>query len=291
MEALTQDIWVETSFAGCNVGFVTTSAGIVMIDTPMRPSDAIKWREEIDKRGQVRFLINTEHHPDHVWGNFFFPGTVIAHQGTRAGMERSMGSIEDIKERIKNTDPAGYHLIENYQARMPDITFSDRLNLHLGRYTFELCHMPGHVPNSTMVLIPEAGVLFSSDNVVNNHYPHMHECLALKWLEALDKIRQLDVERIVPGHGDICGKEAVSSLSSYLTSLILKIEDCIKRTLTPEQVLAEIGFPPPFPIEPAMEPRIRAVHEQGIRRIYDQLKKARAKQPLPAGQDRSAFSR
>lgn len=281
MEALTKDIYVETSFAGCNVGFVTTSAGIVMIDTPMRPSDAIKWREEIEKRGQVIFLINTEHHRDHVLGNFFFPGTVIAHQGTRARMEKISDSIEEIRETIKSTDPAGYPLMENYRPRMPAITFSDRLSLHLGQYSFQLSHMPGHVPNSTLVLIPEAGVLFTGDNLVNNHYPHMHECLALRWLETLEKLAQMDVQRMVPGHGEICGKETIAPLSSYLTGLILKVEDCVRRTLTAEQVVAEIGFPPPFPIDPAMEQRIRAAHEQGIHRIYDQFRKARAKQSLP----------
>ena len=29
---------------GCNHGFVTTSDGVVMIDTPHKPSDALRWK-------------------------------------------------------------------------------------------------------------------------------------------------------------------------------------------------------------------------------------------------------
>jgi cyclase len=36
-----------------------------MIDTPMKPTDAVKWRDEAGKKGKIRYLINTEEHPDH----------------------------------------------------------------------------------------------------------------------------------------------------------------------------------------------------------------------------------
>jgi len=37
MQKITEHIYVETAFRGCNVGFVVTEAGIVMIDTPQMP--------------------------------------------------------------------------------------------------------------------------------------------------------------------------------------------------------------------------------------------------------------
>ena len=42
MEQLTRNVFVETGIRGCNHGFVTTSDGIVMIDSPHKPSDALK---------------------------------------------------------------------------------------------------------------------------------------------------------------------------------------------------------------------------------------------------------
>ena len=42
MQQLTSNVFVETQVRGCNHGFVTTSDGIVMIDSPHKPSDAMK---------------------------------------------------------------------------------------------------------------------------------------------------------------------------------------------------------------------------------------------------------
>ena len=73
MQQISDNVFVEIekrgeydSMPGCNCGFVVTSEGIVMIDTPSRPGQAVKWREEIARRGELRYIINTEYHIDHV---------------------------------------------------------------------------------------------------------------------------------------------------------------------------------------------------------------------------------
>ena len=72
MKQITDNVYVETDFPGCNPTFITTKEGIVMIDTPMRPTDALKWRLNISEKGNVRyyyqahmlvyFLIHEEKH-------------------------------------------------------------------------------------------------------------------------------------------------------------------------------------------------------------------------------------
>jgi len=60
MQKITDNVYAETGFRGCNPGFVITTEGVVMIDTPQLPTDAIRWRDEIAKHGSVRYLINTD---------------------------------------------------------------------------------------------------------------------------------------------------------------------------------------------------------------------------------------
>jgi hypothetical protein len=43
MQQITNNIYVETGFKGCNTSFVVTSEGVVIIDTPMVPEEAKKW--------------------------------------------------------------------------------------------------------------------------------------------------------------------------------------------------------------------------------------------------------
>jgi len=50
MKQLTRNVFVETGLRGSNHGFVTTSDGIVLIDTPHKPSDAIRLRTDVDPR-------------------------------------------------------------------------------------------------------------------------------------------------------------------------------------------------------------------------------------------------
>ena len=83
MEQLTSSVYAETQIRGCNHGFVVTSEGVVMIDSPQKPSDALKLKEEIAKHGELRYIINTEPHGDHWTGNAYFDVPVIAHEGVR----------------------------------------------------------------------------------------------------------------------------------------------------------------------------------------------------------------
>ena len=53
MEQITANVFMENQIRGCNHGFVTTSDGIVMIDSPHKPSDALKLKAELEKRGEL----------------------------------------------------------------------------------------------------------------------------------------------------------------------------------------------------------------------------------------------
>ena len=83
MEKIKDNIYVETEYLGCNPSFVVTSNGVVMIDAPgQKPFEALEWKKEIAKHGDIVYIINTDHHIDHSVGNYFFSGDIIVHEGT-----------------------------------------------------------------------------------------------------------------------------------------------------------------------------------------------------------------
>ena len=55
MKQLTKNVFVETELCGSNHGIVTTSDGIVMIDSPHKPSDALRLKAEVERRGRLRY--------------------------------------------------------------------------------------------------------------------------------------------------------------------------------------------------------------------------------------------
>src|SRR5437879_1382109 len=130
MKQLTSNVYAENEVRGCNHGFVVTSDGVVMIDSPHKPSDAMKLKAAIEKHGPLRYLINTEPHGDHWTGNAFFDAPVIAHEGVRQRILET-----DLAEHVKRVAAFGPEepaLLEGYQPNAPVITFSDGMTLHVG---------------------------------------------------------------------------------------------------------------------------------------------------------------
>ena len=74
MRRVSDNVYAEIYFPGCNPSYVATSEGVVMFDTPQQPIDAVRWRERLQEHGPIRYLINTEPHIDHIAGNAYFPG-------------------------------------------------------------------------------------------------------------------------------------------------------------------------------------------------------------------------
>ena len=81
MRRVSENVYAEIYFWGCNPGFVVTGEGVVMIDTPQQPIDAVRWRERLQEYGPIRYLINTEPHVDHILGNAYFPGVEPSERG------------------------------------------------------------------------------------------------------------------------------------------------------------------------------------------------------------------
>src|SRR5918993_1383684 len=113
MKQLTANVFAETGLKGANHGFVTTSEGVVLIDTPHKPSDALKLRAEIERRGHLRYIINTEPHGDHWTGNAFFDVPVVAHEGVRRRILET--DMAEHVSRVATFSPDEPALLEGYR--------------------------------------------------------------------------------------------------------------------------------------------------------------------------------
>ncbi|MBI2886424.1 MAG: MBL fold metallo-hydrolase, partial [Chloroflexi bacterium] len=108
MRRISNHVYAEIYFWGCNPGFLSTDEGVVMIDTPQQPIDAVRWRERLQEHGPIRYLINTEPHGDHIAGNAYFPGVeVIGQVGLQARYREAMTAFwtPERLEALKQSDP------------------------------------------------------------------------------------------------------------------------------------------------------------------------------------------
>ena len=275
MQQVSAHVFVETEFQGCNCGFVATDEGISMVDAPMIPSDALAWRATLARHGEVRYLINTEHHMDHIIGNGFFEAPVIAHEITRERFHESLKTVGDVVARVRRQGEREVRLLEGYQFHRPDITFEeDRLNLYLGDHHLQLIRMTGHLPNDVIVYLPQEGVVFSTDNVFHNCMPWLHESYPHEWIATLQRLKDMDWEWLIPGHGSVMqakDKPFLDTLAAYIREVLDTVQQAIDAGKSREEAAASISFVDRFPIFPYHRDIAPTVQRRNIARVYDVL--------------------
>lgn len=271
MQKIGNSVYVETGFRGSNNGFVVTSDGIVMIDTPQVPANALKWRDEIARHGSIRYIIYTEPHYDHFAGGYFFTGTVVAHEG--AGKPIQDFSVEQLKERLKPIAPQGLSLPEGFAFRPPAVTFSQRLTLHVGKHTFHLINFPGHTPYQLAVYIPEERVVFTSDNVIVKGHGFLHESFPYAWLDSLKRMEELDADFFVPGHGAVSDKSCLREMSVFIQAWIDAVRSAIKQGMSLEEARAKISLLDRYPMPAGSEQMGKMLQKMNVTRLYEVLKK------------------
>jgi cyclase len=270
MQKVTDNVYAGVNFRGCNSSFVVTTEGIVMIDTPMVPAEAKKWREEVGKYGEIRYIINNEPHNDHVAGDCWFTGTLVAHEGTRESIKRNRK--EALEEQMKWMSPDALPLDKDFHYRLPDITFSQEMTLYLGKHSFHIISLPGHTPSETAVFVPEERVVFTSDNVVMG-MPIMVEAVPEEWLKSLKKLQNLEVDKIVPGHGPVCDKAQLQVMYDSVKYVIESVKAAIAKGWSLKDVQEKVTlaerFPPMGPAGDFMAP----IRRESLAHLYEVLKK------------------
>jgi cyclase len=221
VQEIAPNVLVETGYHGANVGCIITGEGVILIDAPMLPDEARAWRAEIEQRTdqEILYVINTDHHRGHVMGNQYFPtATVIAHEFAWKNM-KSYG--ESFRTRLlnlyRNRIPSAVQEWEqNLKIVEPKITFTDRTVFYKGDKEIHLIPVGGHTAATTVIYLPRDRVLFAGDLVVTDRPPFLSQSSTKRWLKALAYVRKLRYDVLVPGHGELSGKEATEKMSEFL---------------------------------------------------------------------------
>lgn len=289
MRRVGKNSFTEIYFRGCNPSFIETSDGYVMIDSPQQPIDAVRWRERMEEKAPIRYLINTEPHGDHIAGNAYFPGvTVVGQVKLKENFERYLnqsGTLAEKRERMKQADPDSVWLMghPDYQdPNAPKLTFTDKLTLELGDHRFEIVHHPGHTAPQTSIYVPQEGVVFTGDNIFYKCRTWLQECDPWEWLAALNAIAALDAEVIVPGHGDPCSKAYLKEQGQIVENWIGLVERFVDRGLSAEDALKEpieVAKQDPYPMAQNLfmhEERLTGLIVRNLHKRILEKKQARA---------------
>ncbi len=234
VEKLSNNLFLLTGGRGANSGMYIGDDEVILIDSKMDKNTV----EEIftvvegftDK--PVTYLINTHSDGDHVNGNEFFPKEVvkIAHENCR----------EEFFHPGRDGTPSKW-INEKLMRHVPQVTFNDRMQLHLGSKIVELYYFGiGHTTGDIVVYFPEEKTAFIGDQVFfgrpqlihsykgGNSFEHVKT--TERMLEALDAVN------FCSGHADIKSRDDIVRHIEEMKKLQQKIKSLIAEGKTLNQI-------------------------------------------------------
>ena len=259
MQQVTENVFTTTKIRGCNPSYVVTSAGVVVVDTPQLPSKAVKMRQEAESRGPIRYVINTEHHVDHIFGNYYFKGagTVVHHQGVYDNFmvpSADLDPFDYAAEAVPTDDPEGAALFparDEYYANpnKGELVFNSDLDLRAGGHTFHLIHTPGHTPGQVAVYVPSERVVFTGDTVFSECQTWLMTSDVNQWVAALDVVQDLDVDFVIPGHGPVTTKRYLPTQRAVLLEWVSAVASAVARGWSREETISRVNFAKRYPVD------------------------------------------
>jgi cyclase len=281
MELVTANVRTDTGIRGCNPSYVTTADGIVVIDTPQLPTRAVAMREEAASHGPIRYVLNTEHHVDHIFGNYYFKGAgrVVHHQGVYDNF-MVVGPILDpfayAAEAIPTDDPDGAALFPERDVYEADpnkgqLVFTGDLTLRVGDHTFHLLHTPGHTPGQLAVHVPEERVVFTGDTVFSEVQTWLMTSEIDGWLAALDRIAALDVDRVIPGHGPVTTTRYLATQKAVLLDWRAAVAGAVAKGWSREETIERVNFAGRYPVDIGQEYMMDYIQNHNAGALWDQL--------------------
>jgi len=102
----------------------------------------------------------------------------------------------------------------------PNRTFEGELSLTVGAKTVELIEVgPAHTRGDAVVWVPEDKTVFTGDILFKDAHPIIWQGPVSNWVAACERLLDLDVETVVPGHGPLTDKSGLHETKHYLEVL------------------------------------------------------------------------
>ena len=201
---------VQRPGGGGNVGAFVGPEGVLLVDSLFAPlADRLVAAVGEISDGEIRFLINTHVHPDHIGGNDPLANRgvlIFAHDNVRV---RAL-------ERLRFPRGGGRFAAQPTEAARPVVTYNDAVSFHFnGQEVRAFLAPPAHTDGDTFVHFPDSDVLHLGDVFRTTSYPiiDVYNGGTLSGtIEALELAIDMagPETRVIPGHGlRVVGREAM----------------------------------------------------------------------------------
>lgn len=224
-----------------NAGLIVGPEANVVVDALWAPSMTKDFQSYIQRTSKARLshLLLTHHHGDHVTGaRLFEPIDIIAHRRCREVIA-SMPLPDP--ERMRQAGNPYADEFEGVRYALPTTTYESEMTLYCGDREIQLLYTgPAHTVDDTLVYLPKEKLLFAGDIAFYYVTPLAFQGHISGWIKAIDRIKGMDVETIVPGHGPVGGKKELQEIRDYLALVRREARRCFEAGLDETETALEI---------------------------------------------------
>jgi cyclase len=241
------DLHFLFEYTGSNAVMLTTPDGVLVIDTRTHPREGADLMERIRKITDkpIKWVINSHFHGDHHMGNAPFKAagaTFVAQNETARLMQKLQP--KEMARRVEGFRSRGLEPNE-VKLVMPDITFDSEMTIRLGGREAKLVYLgPGQQAGDIFVFFPHARMVFTTGMFGPHSMPNMAFTPSVEgWLALLDKLAAMDVDKILPAHGDIATAKDVKELHAMLADEYATVKAAIARGVGVEEAVKTLTLP------------------------------------------------
>jgi glyoxylase-like metal-dependent hydrolase (beta-lactamase superfamily II) len=224
---------------------------------------------------RISTLVNTHANGDHCWGNQLVGASRIV--ASRAAAEemlelspRLMATMVGASRLLQRSGPArrlvgllgrigvpraaalseaadfvvrafGAFEFAGITLTAPTQTFEGRLAIDVGGRRAELIEVgPAHTRGDVIVHLPAERIAFTGDILFIGSHPVVWEGPVSNWIAACDRLLELDVDVIVPGHGPLTDKAGVRATKAYFEDLRTAVAQGRAAGASPEAIARDL---------------------------------------------------
>jgi cyclase len=222
-----------------NVGIITTARAQVFINSGQTEAQAQFVWDYTQSRApgrEMTYVVLTHHHLDHCFAASFFDdrhALIYGHRsfGSCMAEMRKHLAANDYREMVEaflkiDSETCRKH-IGSVHPISPHRHVGEETSIAINGEEVTIIHLPGHTECELVAYHPRTRILFAGDAINERAGPVTMFGDARdwrKWVVGLERLKKLEIETIVPGHGEISGPDIIDD---HIAKLETKIAEAV----------------------------------------------------------------